>query len=188
MFSLIMCIGTWPGPSFMTCTPCSQARLVSSPSVFEFGELRFVVGVGDGAGTQAVADREADVVGRHDVADLVPMRVEEVLLVMREAPLGHDRAAARDDAGHAPGGQRDVGEADAGVDGEVVDALLGLLDQRVAEDLPGEVFGAGRRPSRAPGRSARCRSAPGELRRIHSRVSWMFLPVERSITRVAAPA
>jgi hypothetical protein len=27
------------------------------------------------------------------------------------------------------------------VDGEVVDALLGLLDQRVAEDLPGQVFG-----------------------------------------------
>ena len=28
-----------------------------------------------------------------------------------------------------------------GVDGEVVHALLGLLDQGVAEDLPGEVFG-----------------------------------------------
>ena len=61
---------------------------------------------------------------------------------MREAPLGHDRATAGDDAGDATGGQRDVGQADAGVDGEVVDTLLGLFDEGVAEDLPGEVFGA----------------------------------------------
>ena len=78
---------------------------------FEFGELRFVVGVGDRAGPQAVADGKADVVGGHDLADVVPMRVEETFLVMREAPLGHDRAAAGDDAGHAPRGHRDVAQA-----------------------------------------------------------------------------
>ncbi len=60
---------------------------------------------------------------------------------MREAPLGHDRAAARDDAGHALGRQRHVAQQHAGVDREVIDALLGLLDQRVAEDFPGQVFG-----------------------------------------------
>ena len=57
-------------------------------------------------------------------------------------------------------GQRDVAQQHAGVHGEVVHALLGLLDQRVAVDLPGQVLGPRRRPSRAPGRSARCRSAP----------------------------
>ena len=69
------------------------------------------------------------------------MGVEEVLLVVREAPLGHDRATAGDDTGDATGGHRDVGQTDAGVDGEIVDALLGLLDEGIAEDLPGEVFG-----------------------------------------------
>ena len=34
MFSLILCIGTWPGPSIITCTSCFQAILVSSPRVF----------------------------------------------------------------------------------------------------------------------------------------------------------
>ena len=108
----------------------------------QFGELGVVIGVGDRAGTEAVADREADVIGGHDVADVVPVGVEEILLVVREAPLGHDRAAAGDDAGDATGGHRDVGQADAGMDGEVVDALLGLFDEGVPEDLPGEVFGA----------------------------------------------
>ncbi len=61
--------------------------------------------------------------------------------MMREAPLRHDRAAARDDAGHALRGQRNERQAHAGVDREVIDALLGLLDQRVAEELPGEVLG-----------------------------------------------
>ena len=50
----------------------------------EFGELGVVVGVGDGAGTEAVTDRERDVIGGADVADFVPVGVEEVLLVMVE--------------------------------------------------------------------------------------------------------
>ena len=107
----------------------------------QLGELRGIVGVGDRARTQAVAQREAHVVLAHEVADLVEALVQEALLVMRQAPLGHDRAAARDDAGLAVGGERHVGQAHAGMDGEVVDALLGLLDQRVAVDLPGELDG-----------------------------------------------
>ncbi|MNQ01561.1 hypothetical protein D3C85_142210 [compost metagenome] len=107
----------------------------------QFAELRFVVGVGNRARTQAIAQREADVVGLHDFADFVEMGVEEVLFVVRQAPLGHDRAATGHDAGHALGGHRYVAQQHPGVDGEVVDALLGLLDQRVAEQLPGQVFG-----------------------------------------------
>ena len=61
--------------------------------------------------------------------------------MVRQAPLGHDRSAARHDAGHAPGGHRHVAQQHAGMDGEVVDTLLGLLDERVAIDLPGEIFG-----------------------------------------------
>ena len=109
---------------------------------FEFAELGFVVGVGDGAGAQAVTDGERHVVGGHDVADVVPVRVEEILFVMRETPLRHDRTTARNDAGHAARGERDVTQQHAGVDREIIHALLGLLDQRVAENLPRERLGA----------------------------------------------
>ena len=34
MFSLIRCMGTWPGPSIITWTSCFQAMSVSSPRVF----------------------------------------------------------------------------------------------------------------------------------------------------------
>ncbi len=59
---------------------------------------------------------------------------------MRETPFRQDGSAARHDAGHPPGGHRNVAQQHAGVDGEIVDALLGLLDERVAVDLPGEVL------------------------------------------------
>ena len=107
----------------------------------QLAELGFVIGVRDGAGAEAVADGEGDVVGGHDVADVVPVGVEEVFLVMGEAPLGHDAAAAADDAGHAGGGHGNKAEEHAGVDGEVIDALLGLLDEGVAEEFPSEIFG-----------------------------------------------
>ncbi|CAM2159159.1 200 kDa antigen p200 [Paraburkholderia tropica] len=106
----------------------------------QFAELRFVVGVVDRAGTQAVAEREAHVVGLHDFADLFEMLVNEGFLMVREAPLGHDRTTARDDARHAVGRERHVLQTHARVNREVVDALLGLLDQRVAEHFPREVF------------------------------------------------
>ncbi|MNS39085.1 hypothetical protein D3C72_713560 [compost metagenome] len=61
--------------------------------------------------------------------------------MVRQAPLGHDRATTADDTGDALGGQRHIAQQHTGVDGEVVHALLGLLDQGVAEQFPGQVFG-----------------------------------------------
>ncbi len=107
----------------------------------ELRELRRVVGVGRAARAQTVAEREGDVVRLHDLADLFEVVVEKVLAVMREAPLGQDRAAARDDAGDAIGRKRDVAQQHAGVNREIVHALLRLLDQRVAEELPRQLLG-----------------------------------------------
>src|SRR5436190_8679710 len=94
----------------------------------KLGELRFVVRVGDRAWPQAVADGEADVVGGHDLADLVPMRVEKTFLVMRETPLGHDRAAARDDAGGAPRGKRNIPQKHSRMDRKIVHTLFSLFN------------------------------------------------------------
>ena len=116
MFSLIMCIGTWPGPSIIVLHVVLPRDLREFAERLQFAELRFVVGVGARAGTQSVAERERHVVRLHDLADLFEVRVEEVLLVVREAPLRHDRAAARDDAGHALGRHRHVAQQHAGVD------------------------------------------------------------------------
>ncbi len=98
MFSLILCMGTWPGPSIMTWTVVLPGDLGQLAQGLQLGELGLVVGVGDGAGAQPVAERERHVVGGEDLADLVEVGVEEVLVVMGEAPVGHDGAAARDDA------------------------------------------------------------------------------------------
>ena len=60
---------------------------------------------------------------------------------MREAPFGQDAAAARYDAGHAARGERDEAQQHAGVDGEIIHALLRLFDEGVAVNFPGEVLG-----------------------------------------------
>ena len=141
MFSLILCIGTWPGPfdhHLAVALPGDAGELAER---LELGELGGIVGVGDRARPQAIAQGEADVVGAADLADLLEVLVEEALAMMRQAPLRHDRAAAGDDAGDAVDGERHVVQAHAGVDREVIDALLRLLDERVAEDLPGQVLG-----------------------------------------------
>ncbi len=57
----------------------------------------------------------------------------------RQAPLRHDGATTRNDAGDAVGGERHVGQPHAGVDGEIVDALFALLDQRVLVAFPVEL-------------------------------------------------
>lgn len=52
----------------------------------------------DGARAEAVADGERNVVLGANVEDLVPVLVGEVLLVVRQAELGVDGAAAGDNA------------------------------------------------------------------------------------------
>src|SRR5207249_10496820 len=90
---------------------------------------------------QLGAQAERDVVDLPDFADLLEVRVGEVLFVVGKAPLGVDRAPARDDARDAVGRKGDVAQPHARVDGEVVHTLLRLLDEGVTIDLPGQVFG-----------------------------------------------
>ena len=56
----------------------------------QFGELRFVAGVGEAAGTQTVAERKADVVLLEDFADGVEVLVEEILRFVKTHPLGQE--------------------------------------------------------------------------------------------------
>ncbi len=58
-----------------------------------------------------------------------------------QAPAGHDRAAAGDDAGDAVGRQRHITQQHTGVDGHVVHALLALLNHGVAVDFPRQLVG-----------------------------------------------
>ncbi len=77
-----------------------------------------------------------------NLGDVVEALVEEILLVVVRHPLRQDRAAAADDAGDALGDQRQVLDQHAGVDGHVVDALLGLLFDDFEHDVGVEVFNA----------------------------------------------
>ena len=100
----------------------------------EFAELGAVRGVRKAAGTQTVAERDGDIVLREDVQDLVPHHVKRILLVVFHHPLGHDRAAAGDDAHQALHRVRDVTEEETRMERHEVDALLGLGADDVQEE------------------------------------------------------
>ncbi len=106
----------------------------------KLAKLRLVVGISNRTGAKSIADRERNIIGSHDVADIVPVRVEEVFLVMREAPFCHNAATTGNDAGHARSGERHEAQKHAGMDREVVHTLLGLFDQSVAENFPSKLL------------------------------------------------
>ena len=60
----------------LPCNFCQFAQRV------QLGKLRFVVGIANGARTQAVAQRQGYVIGSADFADLAEVFVEEVFLMM----------------------------------------------------------------------------------------------------------
>src|SRR5918992_535430 len=106
-----------------------------------FSWMSCIVGVSDTARPQSVAEREGHVVSFHDLADLFEMSVKKVLLMVRQTPFRQNRAAPRHDSGNALSRPWNVAQQHSGVDREVIDPLLGLLNQRVAVDLPGEILG-----------------------------------------------
>ena len=109
---------------------------------FEFGELRFVAGVGDRAGPQAVAERKTYVVLLEHFADFVEVFVEKILFFVMLHPMSHKRATAANDTGDALAHERHVFAHDAGMDGHVIDTLLGLLFDDFEHQREGQVFRA----------------------------------------------
>ncbi len=107
----------------------------------KLSKLSLIVGIRDRSGPEPVAEAEGHVVGLHDLTNLFEVGVGEVFLMVCQTPLCMDRPAARDNAGHACGGHRHIGQTHTGVNGKVIDALLRLFDQRVTENFPGEIFG-----------------------------------------------
>ena len=107
----------------------------------QLAQLGRIIGIPYRAGAQAIAERERHIIGFHDLANVFEMGIEEALLVMRQAPFGHDRAAPRNNTGHAFSRQWHIFQQHAGMDGEIIDPLLGLLNQRVAEHIPCQFFG-----------------------------------------------
>ncbi len=108
----------------------------------QLGELRGVGSVVQAARAQAVAERVGDVVLPHDGADLVEQVVHRVLLAVVDHPLRQQRAAARHDAGHPRCDQRQVLAQHAGVDGEVIDALLRLALDLLQDEVVAQIFDA----------------------------------------------
>ena len=109
---------------------------------FEFGELRAVAGVGERARAQTVAQGKANVVLLEDLADVFEMLVQKILAMILHHPFSQDRSAAADDSRHAAGGQRNVLDQYSGVDGHVIDALLGLLLDHFQHDVDVQILHA----------------------------------------------
>ena len=83
----------WPGPSIITWHAVLPRLERQFAQRLQLGELGLVVGVGQAAGPQAVAEAVGHVVGPQDLAQLVEVRVPRVLLVAGQHPLR--RSASR---------------------------------------------------------------------------------------------
>ena len=107
----------------------------------QLGELRGIIGIGNRPRAQPVAQRERHIIGFHDFANILEVRIEKTFFMVRQAPLRHDGAATGNDTGDTAGRHRHPGKPHTGMDGEVVNTLFCLFDQGVAKDLPAQVLG-----------------------------------------------
>src|SRR5260370_27580161 len=87
-----------------------------------------------------ITKRVADVVLSHDLCNSVEVLVEEVLLVVMRHPLGHDGAAAAHDSSDTLRDHGNVLDENAGVDREIVDALLFLFLDYFEREIDFQVF------------------------------------------------
>ena len=69
------------------------------------------------------------------------MGIQKILAMMRQTPFRQDGTSTGYDASQAARCQWNILQANAGMDGEVIDPLLRLFYQGIAENLPGEFFG-----------------------------------------------
>ena len=91
--------------------------------------------------TQSVTERKADIVGLHDFAHVFEVTVQKAFFMVRNAPFGHDGAASGYDTRNTINRHGNERQEHPSVNGEIVHALFGLLDQCVSKYFPIEVFG-----------------------------------------------
>ena len=115
--------------------PRTQAEFAHN---LEFAQLSLVVGIVGAAGTHSVANADSHIVVGKNVADFIPVRVKEVFLVVVAHPLCHNASATRYAACETPVQCWQQMLEQTCVDSKVVNALLALLDKRVAVHFPSE--------------------------------------------------
>ena len=93
---------------------------------FQLGELSRIVGIGQTAGAQAVSQAVGHIVRPQNLAQFVEIGVPGVLLVPDHHPLGDERTTPADNAGDPVGGQVQMLQQNARMDGHVVHPLLRL--------------------------------------------------------------
>ena len=91
----------WPGPSTITCTPASHARLRELADLDELGDLPRVGGVVGGPGAHGVAQADGYVMLVQDGQHLVVELVEGVLVAGGLHPGEDERPAAAHDVREA---------------------------------------------------------------------------------------
>mmetsp|Transcript_651 Transcript_651/g.1028 ORF Transcript_651/g.1028 Transcript_651/m.1028 type:complete len:435 (+) Transcript_651:690-1994(+) len=106
----------------------------------ELKELGLVVRIKDGSRSKTISNRKSDVVLSTDVKDLIPVFVGKVLLVMEDIPLGMDTSSTGNNTSQTVYSGRNKAEKNSGMDGEVINTLLSLLDESLTEGFPSQVL------------------------------------------------
>ena len=86
----------------------SPSTLYEFAHSIELGKLCCIVGIIGRTRTQAIAQRNGNIIFSADVADVIEMFVEETLLLMHLAPLRDDAATTAHDACQTSIGKMDI--------------------------------------------------------------------------------
>ena len=117
--------------------PCPKHKLAHS---VKLGKLGCIISIGSTSWAQTIAKTQGNIVARYYIADIIKMLIQETLLVVYQAPFAHNTTATTNNTAQTAIGQMNIVATDAGVDSEVVNTLLALLNQCVAINLPRQIF------------------------------------------------
>ena len=92
------------------------------------------------ARTQTVSQRDCHIIFATDVANVIEVGIEETLLLMHRAPFGNDTSTTAHHPRKSSLREVHILKADTTMDREIIDTLLGLFDERIAEKSPCEIL------------------------------------------------
>ena len=112
--------------------PCAPRELSKN---VQLCKLRLIASISNRTRPQTITETPRDIVCTKNVAQLLEVGVERVLLAMRHHPPRDERSTAANDASDPLHGQAKVFLQQSGVDSHVVDPLLRLLFAHIQKVL-----------------------------------------------------
>lgn len=106
----------------------------------QLSKLHFIISILNRTRAQTITQQQQNIISSTDFTNFTEVLIEEIFLIIREAPFHHNQTTTRDNTSQAFHSHQHIAQQYTHIDSKVIHTLLSLFQQHVTEHFPDKIF------------------------------------------------